>query len=172
MKWEDKTSVKKGNLGEKIIDEYIAKNSCFVPYHPVFDGSHPFDRLCATKDKKEMFIAEIKTKPARLYYPDTGIDYKHYKEYKFIEQKYNLRIFLFFVDEVKSEIYGNYLDVLDKDCKVNYKGKEISYPKTEWNKRDSCKMIYFPLINTKFISNLKKQDSVELKSLNKSSYGY
>lgn len=71
-------------------------------------GPHCFDKV-AIKNKKEMLIAEVKTKAARLYYPDTGFNLRNYREYQAIKEKYNVPIFVFFVDEKKRRVYGNWL---------------------------------------------------------------
>ena len=66
----------------------------YVVYKPVTEGAHAFDIL-AVKDKKTVIIADVKTKARRNYFPDTGINYKHYVEYKAISEKHCLPVFLF-----------------------------------------------------------------------------
>ena len=114
MNWEDQTTVKKGNIGEDIVSDYFKARN-YIPYKPDAEGSHPFDRIMARADKKEIFIAEVKTKARRIYYPDTGIDIRHYDSYKYIQDKYNIDVFIYFVDEYLKTIYGNFLRILDKE---------------------------------------------------------
>ena len=78
LKWNDKLQVKKGNLGEKIVDEYF-EGQGYIIYEPTTDGAHLIDRLYV-KDKKQLIIADVKTKPKRNKYPDTGFNYKNYKQ--------------------------------------------------------------------------------------------
>ena len=113
MNWNDQQTTKKGNVGEEIVRKYL-KDMGFIPYSPTCDGSHPFDNLCASKDKQTIFIAEVKSKPARTYYPDTGVDIRHFNTYKDISEKHNLDVFIFFVDEDRCEVYGNWLSELEK----------------------------------------------------------
>jgi len=166
MNWEDKQTVKKGTFAEEIIDKYlISKN--IIPYIPNFDGAHPFDRLCAKTDKKSIYILDIKAKASRNYYPDTGIDYKHYKEYKYLEEKYKVPIVLIFVDEYKAEIYGNILEHLTKPTIINNK----NYPSIE-KTINGVEIIYFPLINMKTINKLTNKQVEKLKQLSTRNFEY
>ena len=105
-KFKDLPETKKGEIGERIMDDYLISKK-IIPYKPTQEGAHPFDRLCATADKKTIFIAEAKAKPARKYYPDTGIDYKIYREYMQIQAKHDIRICLFFIDEDRARFTGD-----------------------------------------------------------------
>jgi hypothetical protein len=49
---------KKGELGEKIVDEMLVNGGEWIPYKSLVDGAHPFDRLVARKNKKELMILE------------------------------------------------------------------------------------------------------------------
>jgi len=55
MDWQSKTTVKKGNVGEKIVNDYLIKNG-YIPYSPNAEGAHPFDRLCASKRQKKRYL--------------------------------------------------------------------------------------------------------------------
>ena len=156
MIWSDKSTVKKGDIGESIVDEYLRKKG-FIPYAPAFDGAHPFDRLCASPDKKRIFIAETKSKPARVCYPDTGIDERHYKDYMHIYAKYFIKVYMFFVDEVAKKIYGGWLDKLDLPRQVEHKGKILLYPIVTNNIR------YFPLEAMSDIAVISEDHSNNLK---------
>ncbi len=157
--WNERTNVKKGNVGEQIVFNYL-RNKDYVVYRPVTDGAHPFDNLCVSRDKKTIFIAEIKTKEARQYYPDTGIDIKNYNEYKFIQNKYNLQIFLFFVDAANLKIYGNFLDRLETQ---KVEGKYL-YPLRQNN------IIYFPLSNMEMVSELTTEQAKAIERYNTKNY--
>jgi len=162
INFRDLPQVKKAAIGEQIIDNYIRKWG-YIPYRPgEEDGAHPFDRLIASKDKRNILIVEIKTKPARFAYPDTGINKKSYQEYQYIYDKYKIKIFLFFVDEKKEEIYGNYLNILDQPRTINYSGINIEYPIEEETKYGTI-IRYWPLSAMKMICKL---NSDQIESLN------
>lgn len=156
--WNSKKTVQKGNIGEVIVNQWLIKNG-FIPYIPMELGAHPFDRLCATRDKKTIFVAEVKAKPARIYYPDTGIDIRHYDEYSFITEKYNLDVYIFFVDEDRKEIYGNILSTLIKPRTILHLGRKIDYPLKYKG------IIYFPLEAMKKIADLTDQEANDLANL-------
>jgi len=122
--WQDKATVKKGDFGEKIVRNYL-EGKGFIIYEPLTDGAHSFDKL-AIKNKRTIVIAEVKSKARMNFYNATGIDIKHFKEYKFIGEKYNLPVYLFFVDEMLGKIYGNKLSELLKPVE-----DDLKYPNTE-----------------------------------------
>ena len=165
MEWDDKITVKKANVGEKIIDDLIRANGRSISYAPITDGGHPFDRLIASKDKKHIQIAEVKALDKRRYYDDTGISIKHYKGYKHISDKYGMKVFIFFVDGSLSEIYGNFLDKLEVEYIDEKKNKK--YPLIESNKKAiGREIIYFPMANMKRnLYRLSGSQVEELKEL-------
>lgn len=163
--WQSLTSVKKGNIGERLVNEFLIKKG-YIPYSPDADGAHPFDRLVASRDKKTIFIADSKTKPARTYYPDTGINIRHYNEYKFIQDKYNIDVFIFFVDEDSKTIYGNFLKRLDEPRKIVHNGKIIEYPMEQKGIR------YFPLSVMMPVAEIPAVDVLELFGLSQRKKDY
>jgi hypothetical protein len=175
MNWTKLSQVQKGTMGEIVVSEYFKKRN-YIPYIPDFDGSHPFDRIIASSNKKEIFIAEIKTKSRRTYYPDTGIDLRHYDQYKFIEEKYNIPVFIFFVDEAKEEIYGNFLKNLELKKKILYKYKWKR--NQSWNPREiqyplkKNKIIYFPIFMMETISKIPHEIAEKMKKHSNRSYAY
>ena len=156
MNWKDKPQVKKGDIGERLVDDWIVSKAV-TPYLPsdMCNWGHPFDRLCATK--KSIFIAEVKTKEARIYYPDTGINISHYNKYKEVQKKHNLKVFIFFVDEKVNKIYGNWLNKLDKKQIIPHNLKEIKYPLKQNN------IIYFPLTAMIDICNIPENIRQQIK---------
>lgn len=156
--WESLTSVQKGKIGEKLVNEYLISKG-FIPYSPDAEGAHPFDRLVASRDKKTIFIADAKTKPARVYYPDTGINVRHYQEYKFIQDKYNIDVYLFFVDEDRKEIYGNLLSVLDQETTITHMMVPRTYPREEKGIR------YFPLVKMEHVVTIESAVAALIKKL-------
>lgn len=161
MNWQAKRSVRLGNLGEQIVDQYLAQKGV-IPYAPAVEGAHPFDRLCAYK-KTRIFIAETKTKPRRMKYPDTGISLKHYAEYKQIEQAHSLDVWLFFVDSDQAQVYGGKLKDLEIPICVRHNGALLAYPMTYGGEFSAT--IYFPLCNMKAIASLTEEQVERLKGL-------
>jgi len=99
--------VQLGGLGAGILDAHIRATG-WIPYGPQADGAHPFDRLIASPDKRHICIVEVKTKARREAYRDTGINRRHYEDYRHITATYRLPLFLAFVDPKEGRIYGNY----------------------------------------------------------------
>jgi hypothetical protein len=156
-----KTTTQKGNIGEKLVDEMLREKG-FCIYKPEELGPHAFDRL-AIKNKEILLIAEVKSKARRKYYPDTGIDFRHYQDYLKIMEKHNLEVILFFVDEENQEIYGGKLSHLHKIRSFNVGGREVTYPKIET--RSKNKIIYFHIdVMTKY-KQLSEDDASQLKAL-------
>ena len=151
--WESKPTVIKGNIGERLVREYLERKG-YIVYEPKTGGAHGFDKL-AILNKKQAIIAECKTKARRNKYADTGINIKHLEDYEYISAKHNLPVFIFFVDESVGKIYGNTLKELLIPRIVD--GKQ--YPSREKG------IIYFPLINTKWVCNIGT-DEIELLKAN------
>ncbi len=166
MSWDNKLTVIKGDIGEALVNSWL-EDKGFVVYKPITNCAHAFDRL-AIKNKNFVVIAEVKTKAHRNYFPDTGIDLRHYQSYKYVSKKHNMPVWLFFVDEMKKEIYGNKLDVLDTPLEVQHKAKCIQYPLID----KANKIIYFPLQAMVTIAALADADVASLKNSSTRKYEY
>lgn len=164
MRWNDKTTVKKGNIGEEKVRKYLESNNKVI-YKPITDSAHCFDNLVST-NKKDFVIVEVKTKPKRNYYPDTGIDYKHYLEYKEVSKLHSLPVYLFFVDEMIGKIYSGKLSDLDQPKEYIYKNKSFSYPKVESG------IIYFYQPSMKVFCELTKDEIDSIKNFSSRNYNY
>ncbi|MBA7636655.1 hypothetical protein ES703_44276 [subsurface metagenome] len=159
--WGNKIEVQKGNFAENIIKNFLESKG-YVVYKPITKNAHAFDNL-AIKNKKNVIISECKAKAKRTFYNDTGINISNYDDYKYISKKHNLPVFIFFVDEFLEEIYGNFLNELEKE--VCDKGKK--YPLKEKN------IIYFPIMNMRRdIYKLNKEQVEYLKNKSKRNYDY
>lgn len=134
--WEQKQTVKKGNLGELIVRRFLESKGLVV-YKPVTDKAHSFDML-AILNKKTVMIAEVKSKALMKFCKCTGFNYSTYEDYKYIAKKHNLRVFIFFVDEELAKIYGNWLDVLDNP--IEYEG--YSFPLNKRMKNGNLLRLY------------------------------
>ena len=163
MNWEDKKQVKKGNIGEGIMQRYLEEKG-YVLYNPTTPGVHTFDNL-AIKDKKNVVIAEAKTKARLTKYECTGIDIRHYEEYEYIRKKHRIPVFIFFIDEWLKEIYGNFLSLLTYERTIN----NITYPwYPPWGKQ-----ILFPMCNMRRnIYTLTTEEAEGIKKYNTRHYAY
>jgi len=164
MSWQDKIQVKKGDLGENIVKDTLEKKG-YIVYKCVTERAHAFDFL-AVKDKKVFVIAEVKSKARFNKYEATGIDLRHFYEYKFIYNNHKIDILLFFVDEHPKEerIYCQKLSVLMKEktiCNVKYPNTEISKGK-----------IIFSLTDMITVCKLSKDQLSELKKYSSRNYEY
>jgi len=162
MKWHDLPKVKKGDIAEKIVEAKIIEMG-FIPYRPVAGGAHPFDVLCASRDKQHIFIADSKGKPRRHSYPDTGINVSHFETYMNIQYEHNLRVYLFFVDEEWGRVYGNFLDELIKPYVLEYNNKVLDYPRKERG-MNRVEIIYFPIANMEMLCVIEDADIKAMKA--------
>ena len=171
MDFKSTKMYKKGELGEQIVDNLILNKGKFIPYAPVLEEAHIFDRIVASKDKRKLMIVEIKTVDARDKYPDTGISIGHYKEYIEIQEEYNIDVWILFVDAKNKKIYGNTLNKLSEPTELEHKGKALVYPMI-WDNFTAVgkKIIYFPLMNMYDVCVLSDEQVAKLVELNNKGY--
>ena len=160
MSWNDKTTVKKGDIGEAEVVKYLSAQGYSV-YKDVTNKAHPFDIFAVSLDCSHKFIADVKTKPSRMLYPDTGIDIKHYNKYLDMQKTSGLQFFLYFVDE------NNYLSELTKDIVVKLSsGKKVNYPLKQ------KEIIYFPIVLTRPLFTLSPEVVDSIKQFSTRNYNY
>ena len=168
--WDGRQTVQKGNVGEEIVQAFLESKG-FVVYKPATDSAHPFDML-AVKDKRLCIAAEVKTKALRTYYQDTGINKSTYYDYAEFSEKHNMDIFVFFVDEHKREVYGNWLKRLEqpRDVKMNG-GKVVHYPRDEKSKEGRWLRLY-PYEAMQHVAWIDSNTAEKLKRLSSRNYKY
>jgi hypothetical protein len=162
--FEKTDKYKKGTYAEEIVFNYL-RGKGFVVYRPSSGCAHGFDNL-AVKDKKKIIIVECKAKARRNYYPDTGINKKHLEDYLYIQEKHNLPVYIFFIDEMEGRIYGNTLDRLMLPANHIKKGEKITYPLYQKG------IVYFHLDNMVNIADIEKKQVEFLKKHSTRSYDY
>jgi len=164
MGWEDKTQVKKGNIGEAIVLKSLESKG-YIVYKAVTDAAHAFDFL-AIKDKKVFLIAEIKSKARLNKYEATGIDTRHFEEYLNIFNTQKIDVIIFFVDEHPKEerIYCQKLSELIKPKII----QGVDYPNT----RISKGIVLFSMSDMINVQKLSKEQLAELKKYSSRSYDY
>ena len=164
MAWNDKITVKKGNIGEAIVQKVIEQKG-YIVYKAITEKAHAFDFL-AVKDKKVFVIAEIKTKARFNKFYATGIDVKHFNEYLYIFEKQDIDVVLFFVDEHPSEerIYCQKLSELIKPKLID----SVEYP----NYKIAKGKVLFSLEDMVTVCRLSKEEVESLKKYSTRSYNY
>lgn len=159
-------TTRKGEFAEDILLKLMRDGGCNV-YRPTEkDRAHPIDMFVMPGQTMRMFAADVKAKPKRSNYPDTGIDFRHWGKYCHINTYQHTPVFLFFVDEDCGRIYGNWLEILNKPVTITHNGKRIDYPKPEGN------IIYFPMQSMIKIGNIAPDDIEKLRSLSTRGYQY
>ena len=152
MNWEDKTEVKKGDIGENIVRKYL-ENKGYIIYQPKTKGAHYFDMLC-TKNKQEVIALDVKTKARLNAYEATGINLTHYEDYKRLMNTTKIPFYIYFVDEMEGKVYRQLLNKLPEPFKLN---KYIVC----WYLKDLIHLF-----------NLTKEEKKELQEFNTRSYEY
>jgi hypothetical protein len=158
--WQARRQVKKGNIGERIGDRFIPEiakefldGEGWIAYGPIMPGAHKHDRLFIHRDRDEQIPWDVKAKPKRDNYPDTGID--TYLLNRYLQQRVWSDFILIFIDEVEHRVYGNWLSELLTERIVDFAG--WLYP-SEYQG-----ITYFPLAAMRTIAVLTDQDAQDLK---------
>lgn len=154
-----KTCFDKGEYGEALFRGILEKKS-YTVYTPNTKGPHPFDIIAVHKchktgEKKPVFAADVKTKPMRIYYADTGIGLNHYHVYLKFSKTHLMEFWLIFVDQNLGEIYGNTISQLDIPRVINGR----AYPLNEGQTR------YYPFSAMQKIRLLTGDEIKELDRL-------
>lgn len=98
------TALKKGEIGEMIVQKFLEKRGWIV-YRPFTkDKAHYFDAL-ATKDKEKVIAIDVKTKARLNNWRAQGINIKSYNEYKKFIDKINVPFYLFFIDDKCGDVF-------------------------------------------------------------------
>jgi hypothetical protein len=119
MTWQEKKEVKKGDIGEEIVKNYL-ENKGWIVYKPETIGAHYFDMIC-TKNKKKVIAIDVKTKARLNKYAATGINKKHYLDYKRFSNDTEIPFYLYFVDDKEGKVYYQLLNDLPEPFELNNK---------------------------------------------------
>lgn len=112
MNWQKLKTVKKGNVGEQIVLDFLSERG-FIVYQPVVDGAHKIDFFAHKSGKsKNIIAAEVKSKRRMAKYAETGFNVSAYEHYKEVLDKHKVDTFCFFVDDFEGCIYGAWLSTL------------------------------------------------------------
>ena len=103
-------SLKKGDIGEIVIQEYLEKKGWIV-YRPSTDGAHLWDMFC-TKGKDKMIALDVKTKARFNKWNAQGIDHTSYNYYLKQSKKHKIPFYLFFIDDKNGDVHLGDLEKL------------------------------------------------------------
>jgi hypothetical protein len=148
--WNNKIQVKKGDIGEEIIDTFLTEQGYYL-FAPIINGAHLFDRYAFNLEKNKHFYFDVKTKARLNNWEAQGVDEKHYLKYLEASEKLNIPFYIFFIDENNGEIHS-------ADIK-NIKDKIFYIPMKKTNKD---KIVAWNLKDMKYIGKIN-----DLKVLNK-----
>lgn len=163
--WEKRITVQKGNIGESIVQQFLESKG-FICYKPVSEGAHAFDFL-AIKDKRLVIAAEVKTKALMNKYNATGFNKQTWYDYIMFSANHRMQIFVFFVDEHKKQVYGNWLSELEQQCEVD----GITYPFDMLCRNGKIIRLY-PYCKMRHIADISDTESEILKQLSTRNYEY
>ena len=163
-RWHDLREVKKGDYGEKLVDDYF-EDMGWIVYQPTTDKAHGFDRYLYKNGRQ--IALEVKTKPRCSKYPETGFDERSFQRYQKLSEENNLPVIIAFVDELEKQIYGNWLSELNKPLPTA-NPNEQDYPKVVGHTGGVKLTRYFPLKFMRRFRNLTDDEVAILKSLNRS----
>jgi hypothetical protein len=162
--WKSRPHNVKAQIGEAVADRMLIARQ-FMPYGPVFDGPHPFDRVAIHRNTLRPCCVEVKTKPCRNNHPDSGFNESQYKVYKTFEYRTGIPVYVVFVDERRKQIYGNWLSALEKP----YQGARFEYPSRYCDKHGT-EIIYFPLARMEILGTLEDDCASQLAALRRSDH--
>ena len=104
MTWQDKKEVIKGNIGEEIIVDFLEKKD-FIVYKPITKNKPHWIDIFATKNKKDIYAIDVKTKARFNKWAAQGINYNHYLDYKNLLETTNINVYLFFIDDKNGDVH-------------------------------------------------------------------
>ena len=146
-------ALKKGELGEKIIRDFL-QNKGWIVYFPFTkDKAHFFDMLC-TFNKDKVIAIDVKTKARLNKWNAQGIDKLHYQQYLSFVKKSNVNFYLIFIDDKTGDVYA---------CDIS-KLKNPIFP--------NPKIIAWELKQMKFLFKITENQINELTKFDQRNYNF
>lgn len=99
------TALKKGELGEQIVREWLEKRGWVVYFPFTKDRAHYFD-MFATKNKEQAVAIDVKTKARFNNFAAQGIDLRAYKQYMNFVEKTKVKFYVVFVDDKCGDVHA------------------------------------------------------------------
>jgi hypothetical protein len=158
-KWNDKVQVKKGDIGEEIIDTLLIEDGYHI-FASLINGPHLFDRYAFNLEKNKHFYFDVKTKARLNNWEAQGVDEKHYLKYLQASDKLNISFYIFFIDENNGEIH--LVDIKKLKEKLFY---------IPMKKKNNDKIVAWNLKDMKYIGKINDIDILnKLKNYNSRNY--
>lgn len=151
-------ALRKGAIGEEIVRPYLEAKG-YVVCRPVTEGAHAFDGL-AIRNKKHCIAYDVKAKARMNKWPATGVNVSHFVTYWEFSQNHNMPFWLFFVDEMLGQIYGNEISKLEEHRHVD----GVDYPFVLNTRSDQIRI--WPLEAMVKISALSDEQKAALAACN------
>lgn len=146
-------ALKKGEIGEQIITEYLEARGWIV-YRPFTkDKAHYFDMLL-TKNKEQVLAIDVKTKGRLNKWRAQGINVKSYNQYKELLEKIKVPFYLIFIDDKNGDVHCANLSKLDDGFNPN------PY------------IIAWPIQKMQFMFNIGEEKITALSELDQRNYEY
>lgn len=146
-------AMQKGELGEKIIRDFLQKKGWVVYFPFTKDKAHFFDMLC-TFDKDKVIAIDVKTKARLNKWNAQGINKLHYEQYLSFVEKSNVNFYLIFIDDKTGEVYA---------CDIS-KLKNPIFP--------NPKIIAWELKQMKFLFKITENQINELTKFDQRNYNF
>jgi len=136
------TPVEKGKYAEeKVIRPQLIREGWMA--YETQDEYATLDSWWLHKFTKKIMALQVKAKPARTHYPDTGFDTSSYRNYLDIMRTNGQDIMCVFVDEHAELVYRQWLSVLEKPTLIYWNGNNLKYPLVQ--KTYGNTIIYYPV---------------------------
>lgn len=150
----------KGFVGHQIARS-VAKRilRADVLYEPESGRSEPFDFIGVEFATSRISAGDFKAKPARTFYPDTGINISQHERYKGFARKYKMPFPLLFIDEGFGLVYGNFWRILVEPRTVWWEKQNYRYPLQYHG------IIYFPVEYMRILSELSMAQRILLRAV-------
>lgn len=151
-------ALRKGAIGEEMVRPYLEAKG-YVVCRPVTEGAHAFDGL-AIRNKKHCIAYDVKAKARMNKWPATGVNVSHFLTYWEFSQNHNMPFWLFFVDEMLGQIYGNEISKLEERRSID----GVDYPFVLNTRTDQIRI--WPLEAMLKVSDLSDEQKSALAACN------
>lgn len=145
--------MKKGEMGEAIMRQYLESKGWVVYFPFTKDRAHYFDML-ATLNKEKVIAVDVKTKARFNKWDAQGIDKRSYAQYVAFVNSTNVQFFLVFIDDKTGDVHAANIMQLKREF----------YP-TRY-------LIAWPIEQMKFLFNIGEENIRMLSEFDQRAYEF